>query len=751
MPDAIKSYSTSKYQNDQLGQIVDAMMTAAKDSRKTFERRWYDNNFFDDGHHFRYLSRLDNKIVDLTDSATLWNPMRAIPKASRQIRGMANLLVSQDYIPVIYPEKVNKWEYQDPESFKKAVEVSRQKAKKVGHWVEDKIEEQNIKEQKIPHMVILTAKHGVSYLKIWPDAVEEKLNTVVRDAFDVYVQGSMTELGDLPFMGEGVPRYIAEIKADERFDPEQKKRISPDNKHASSEIKDAYMRYRYGGEFNSAEQSATLIQKEFYIKEYLNDENLPRIKMQQDGDKILKRHIDQMGKVKMGDPVFRQVFAAGNIPLAAQYVNLPDYPYVDYRLEPGPLYQVPLIERFIPQNKSLDMVVSRVERYTHTMVTGSWSVKKGEDQKPNNTAAGQIFNYLTTPPVQNNIAPLPQFVFQFMGLLNSYIQEQGTTLSTLGEVPQGVKAHAAIESLKESEYANLVVATKQLKKTMKNIAMKMLDIADDYFVQPQTVYRTDRGEPTYFDVIGGSALEEREKEGLTNGLTGDEVVLKRDYGVEIDVQSGLGYTKEGKKAAAKELGDWLVQMAQLGLINPEVVKKYTQSMFEEYQFGRTDDVMEAMDSAGLTQQLTEDQMMLVKTAVLEALQEAGEIGQEASDKRIEETKVGVVEALDDTGLIDGKPMNPKDQVEIEKIQQEMKMKQEAHELEMEKMEQEIKLKEEDAEMTRTVKGAQAAQGMSIREREADANMKIKAKTATMMAKSKAEQGSKEQPQKKAKK
>jgi len=162
-------------------------------------------------------------------------------------------------------------------------------------------------------------------------------------------------------------------------------------------------------------------------------------------------------------------------------------------------------------------------------------------------------------------------------------------------------------------------------------------------------------------------------------------------------------------------------------------------MFEEYQFGRTDDVMEAMDSAGLTQQLTEDQMMLVKTAVLEALQEAGEIGQEASDKRIEETKVGVVEALNDTGLIDGKPMNPKDQVEIEKIQQEMKMKQEAHELEMEKMEQEIKLKEEDAEMTRTVKGAQAAQGMTIKERESDANMKIKAKTATMMAKQKVEQ------------
>lgn len=749
MPDAIKSYSTSKYSNDQLGQIVDSMMVSAKDSRKTFERRWYDNNFFDDGHHFRYLNRTDNKIIDLTDSASLFNPMRAIPKASRQIRGMANLLVSQDYIPVIYPERVDKAQYppqqaQDPQTgqmtmqpnpdYQKAIDQSKKKAKQVGHWIEDKIEEQNIKEEKVPHMVILTAKHGISYLKIWPDAIEEKLNTVVRDAFDVYVQGSMTNLEDLPFMGEGVPRYIAEIKADERFDPESLKQISPDNKHASSEIKDAYMRSRYGGEFNQSEQSSTLIQKEFYIKEYLNDDNLPRIKMQEDGDKILKRHTDEMGRPKYGDPILRQVFVAGNIPLRSQYVNLPDFPYVDYRLEPGPLYQVPLIERFIPQNKSLDMIVSRVERLTHVMVTGSWSVKKGEDQKPNNSAAGQIFTYLTTPPVQNQIASVPPFVFNFMELLNSYIVEQGTTMSTLGQVPSGVKAASAIESLKESEYANLVVATKQLKKTMKNIAMKMLDIADDYFVQPQTVYRMERGEPTYFDVIGGSALEERQNQGLMNGLSGEEVPLKRDYGVEIDIQSGLGYTKEGKKAAAKELGDWLVQMAQLQLINPEVVKQYTQALFEEYQFGRTEDVMEAMEDGNVTAQLTEEQLTMVKTAVLEALKEVGEIGEEASKKRIEETKIGTVEALNDTGVIDGKPQNPKDQVEIQKTVQQMKIDQETHDLKMQQMEQDMAIKEEEAEANLGIKNVQAAHAISIKEKQSQASIKNNEKMTKMMAK-----------------
>ena len=76
---------TSHLQSNQMGQVVDDMMTAAKDSRRSYERRWYDNNFFDDGFHFRYLSRSQNKIIDLSERQTIYNPIRAIPKASRQI------------------------------------------------------------------------------------------------------------------------------------------------------------------------------------------------------------------------------------------------------------------------------------------------------------------------------------------------------------------------------------------------------------------------------------------------------------------------------------------------------------------------------------------------------------------------------------------------------------------------------------------------------------------------------------------
>jgi hypothetical protein len=350
--------------------------------------------------------------------------------------------------------------------------------------------------EQIAFMVLLAAKHGISYMKIWPDAKKERIMTAIRDAFDIYTVGNMNELSDTPYLIDAVPKLISEIKANPLFSEEQLMKINPDNKQASSEIKNAYMTSRYSRETN-ADANATLIQKEAFIKEYLCDENMARI--QEQGD---KESAEILEKKKKGDVVLRHIFSAGNITLYDKYTSLPDYPYVDFRFEPGPLYQVPLIERFIPANKSLDMLVSRGERLAHTMVVGTWLKRKGEQFNINNQAGGQVIEYQGTPPVQGQIANIPSFFFDLIGFMQSLIEEQGVTTSTLGKLPSGVKANAAIESLKESEYANLVIADRRLKQTLKRIAEKFLDYADDYFVTPKTVYYLEKGEPQYFDIVG---------------------------------------------------------------------------------------------------------------------------------------------------------------------------------------------------------------------------------------------------------
>src|SRR3990172_11918774 len=362
----VGSYATNKIDSEQIGEIVQNLMTEAKDARRSFERRWYDNNFFDDGYYFRYLSRQQNKIVDLADRSTIYNPLRAIPKSSRQIRGMANLLINQQPFPVVYPEKVNSAAFPpvegiDPQTgqpveqpnpdYEAAVKLAKQMARLSGHWVQEEFDKQNILE-KIALMVILAAKHAVSFMEICPDPVKEEIRTQVFDAFDVYLVGSLTEISDSPFIIKGQKRVIAEIKADERFDPARVEQISPDNRHASSEIKEAYMKARHGGMVNP-EAVASVIEKEYFIKEYLNGENSARLRRQKNGGEILQGREE-------GDVVIRHGFVEGNVNVLDEYVNLPDYPFVDYRFEPGPLYQVPMIERFIPSNKSLDLVFSRL-------------------------------------------------------------------------------------------------------------------------------------------------------------------------------------------------------------------------------------------------------------------------------------------------------------------------------------------------------------------------------------------------------
>lgn len=638
----LDAFSTSKMESRDIGQAVEEMKEMARAQRTSFEKRWYDNNFFDDGYHFRFLSRSTGRIVDLSKKTAIYTPLRVIPKASKQIRGVVNLLTQPDFTPVIFPERISKANFSEEGMFEMARERAKDIAKKAGHWITEEWDTQEIQDWKAPFMGLLTAKHGVSYLQIWPDAVEEAIKTQIYDAFDIYLVGSLTSIYDSPFMIKAVPKLISQIKANESFEEDQVRKINPDNRHASSEIKEAYMSSRFGKE-TKHDSAATLILKEAYIKEYLNGKNIDRIRGQEDGEKILRGR-------KEGDPVIRQVFVAGNVWLRDVYTDLPDYPFVDLRLEPGPIYQVPLIERFKSSNKSLDSVISRLERYIHTMTVGTWLKRKGESFKMNNLAGGQVIEYAGTPPIQGQMASIPQHFFNFITFLNSVMEEQGVTTTTLGKIPKGVKANAAIESLKQSEYSSQTIAIKQMKKAMKGITQKMLEIADNYFVSPKEVAYLEKGEPDYFDVIGQRGIEGRKD--LKIEIPGEAIPIKKDYKVKIEMQNGLGLTVEGKQTAMFKLAEYMRDLAREGYLTPQAVKVVIERLLETYEFGATGEFMEAMEGLEEGMNLTEKQIQQMKVAIAEVLADVSKAGgmpvQEGDqEQRIKEVKTGVAETVRD--------------------------------------------------------------------------------------------------------
>ena len=704
-------------------------MRYASTARRPFERKWYDNQFFDDGYHFRYWSRTANKIVDVSNDTSIYSPMRAIPKASKQIRGVANLLISNDPTPVVYPENINKTAFQNPEEYEQARQQNRQVAKLTGHWIEEEFKNHEISED-LALMVMLAAKHGVSYMQIWPDAVKEKIKTQVYDAFDIYLKGDLNSIYDSPFIIKGIPKTVAEIKANELFNKEALAKITPDNRLASSEIKEAYLKAKQGMHPNP-DVVATLVLKEYFLKEYLGSENRERVR---------SLNADLLKYRKDGDCVIRHGFVAGDVELYDEYLDTYEYPFVDFRFEPGPIYQVPLIERFIPSNKSLDVVVSRVERYINTMVTGFWMKKQGEQFKPTNVAGGVVYEYLSTPPVQGNIAPLPGFVFNFMDLLTNFIEEQGVTTTTLGKIPKGVRANAAIESLKESEYASLAVAQRRLKQTVKRIAQKFLDIADDYFIKPQQVQFLEKGEPQYFDVIGKRAMKLREQAGVP--VEGDVIPLSSEYHVDIEIEAGLGFTKTGKRdAMLKLVGEVFLPLAEKGFLPPQAVKTIVEKVSETYQFGATAELMDSFESdqpqfTEKQQQNLEQTIQIAVAQVMKDLQGSEILPDQKT--RIEETKVGVAEAIKDTGLMDNQLKSPLDEVELESKVKEIQRAEEKHDLEMKKLEQEIENEDEKDETDLALKEAKAMVDMKVKQEQARQAAKLKERQAkNSVSKSKA--------------
>lgn len=630
---------------EKIGSAIEELVGQAVSMRRKHERRWYDNQFFDDGHHFKVISRKTGRVIDTVGKQGGYIE-RAIPRASLQIRGVSNLLYSAEPYPVVYPRRISIEDFRlgngqiDQRAYQQAYDEAKKVARKQGVWLTTEWEEGDL-DLKIVEMMLLAAKHSIAYLQIYTE--KEKLCYDVYDAFDIIVYGDKKSLKDAPFVAKTKSMEIEAIQQDPLFDPAQIKKLQPDNKYATSEVKDAYMRTRFGDKTGDKER-ATIIVKETFLKEHLSDENW-KLAVKKDAGGALE------GKSK-GDMVLRHVFSAGGVSLRDEYINYDTYPFAYFRFEPGPLYQTPLIERFIPQNKSLDVIMTRLEKWVNAMVVGVYQKRKNENFQLSNFAGGQVIEYETTPLTQMNTANVGATPFNVISLLDKYIEEQGATTSALGQAPSGVKSGVAIESLKASEYANLKIATKMLKKTIKTVSELMLERAEKDIMLPQEVTYLEDSEPSYFDVIGKRGFELSEKVGKT--LPTGVVPLSKDLKVRIEIEPGLGLTMEGKRQSMQQIIEFMLKFIEIQAVPMETVKIVIKKFLDTFGFGSTQEFMEAFEEGAQTQGVTEENIMKMKVALIEAMQDAGAVGPEHEQRLVDSTKVGVIEALRDSGMLENK-------------------------------------------------------------------------------------------------
>ncbi len=652
---------TSNASSDEMGQAIEEMVTTAITRRRAHERRWYDNNFFDDGYHFRIVSKKTGRVIDTVNKQSGYVE-RAIPRASRQIRGVTNLLFSAEPYPVVYPKRVSQAEFMDPisgqfnqEAYQQAMETAKNVAKKQGIWLSNNWTEEQELDVKMLDMIIKAMKNSVSWLEVYSDPDKQKIITNVYDAFDVICYGDVDDERKLPFITKACSMSLAEIKSSPIFDPAKVARLQPDNKYATSEVKDAYMRARYGAKVGDG-KNGDLQVKETFIKEFLNDDNWERaVKLGAENGAL-------EGKSK-GDTIMRHVFSAGGVTLKDEYVDYDEYPLIPFRMEPGPLYQVPYIERFIPQNKSVDVVVTRLEKFVNAMVVGVYQKRKGENMQISNIPGGQLLEYETTPMTQMGVSNPGNTPFNVLSMLNQFIDEQGASTSAVNQLPQGVKSGVAIESLKATEYANLKIPTLMLKQTMKRIAEAMLERADKDYLKPVEVSSIEDGEPDYFDVIGERGMKVHEKMG--EKLPEDIVPLSKNTKVRIEIEPGLGLTQDGKRQAMKEISEYMMAMYKEGFLNPEAMQLFTKRFVETYGYGTTTELMESIENGIAGGQMTDNQIKQIQIALVQAMKDAGVIGPSGDKRLVDASKIGTLQSMKDAGLLKGQGKEGANAMEVD--------------------------------------------------------------------------------------
>lgn len=638
-----------------IGKFVEDSNFQAIMRRRAWERRWYNTNWFDDGLHFRVMSKRTGQIIDHVQRYSGFIE-RAIPRASKQVRGIGALLLTPDYYPVVYPENITEEDFRDrittqvnQQAFEQAKKQAKENARKQGIFLQTTWEDELNLELKMMDMILLTAKHGISFLQVYTDPNTKRIKADVHDAFDIIMYGDKRELDDLPFITKAEPWDFKEVMSSELFDEDKKEQLSPDNLYATSEIKEAYMRARYGSKLN-AQNLNTIILRETFIKEYLSDDNW-------DQAKELGEDNGAMEGKSRGDIIMRHPFSAGGVTLKDEYIDYDNYPFAELRFESGYLYQVPLMERFIPLNKSQDIVVTRIEKWINTMVAGIYQVRKGENMIISNIPGGQKVEYEGTPPEQMQITSVGSTPFQFMEMTDKYIEEQGISSNNVSQLPNNI-ANNTIENIQQQEYTNMKFATARLKACVTRIGELCLERGDKDYTKPVEISYKEDNDTKFFSVIGSRGKKTHDKIG--SKLPNDIVTLNRKSKIRIEADKGFGLTQDGRRQAMEALMKEMTQLYQLGFIGSEAMAMLVKRFVEEYGYGSTEELMEAIEK-GVTQgQMSQQQMKQMKVALLSVLQDTKSVGPAANDQLVKSTQVGVLKTLKDVGLIpeaekEGKP------------------------------------------------------------------------------------------------
>uniref|UniRef100_A0A7V3JAE2 Phage portal protein n=1 Tax=candidate division CPR3 bacterium TaxID=2268181 RepID=A0A7V3JAE2_UNCC3 len=539
---------------------VETLWKQLEDARFRYTRQWYINWAFYENNHFVWW-RKSTQTIDRVNPPK-GSVLRAVPKARRQVEGVQNLILSSEPRWVVIPD----------EETKDADEVAR----RVNHFLQEGWQHWNVRDQ-LDELVLYALIYPYSVLEVGFDSLKDDIYVDVYDSFDIALPLNIKDIEEAPYVIKTKIMTKAELEANPDF--ENVSKVIYDNRLAASDMKEARLSDKFAAFKPQYEEFQTVIVKEAWIKERTKD------------------------GIRM-----RVITVAGGQKLREKVYNIHQYPFVVYKPFSGSFYQPAFIEKLIPLNKSLDVFVSQIENFTNVMVRGRYLKHKLSNISRLVNEDGEIVEYDSVPPQPMEIPSLPNFLFVHTNNIEKWIEEAGTTTAALGKVPKGVRAYKAIESLKQSDFANLRVPVMKLQDVVQRLTEKVIDLAATNYLLPKTIYRMgDEDQPDYFKVIG--------EEGLNHPLgrelaeRDNAIVIKKSFRVKASIENALSYTEEGKR-------DTLRELYSAGIIGK-------RTLLEGFKFGNVSEILEeAKEETNISMIETPDFQLLpdeLKQHILEYL------------------------------------------------------------------------------------------------------------------------------------
>jgi hypothetical protein len=553
MPEVYLSKEDNVISADEQERIDTEKIKTLKDYKKRFEPRWYLVDAFWEGFHFTYGTK-DKDGNWLRVPTPKGKTIREIPKAKKQLLSVRNMILKVKQRPVVYPDR----DVLNQMTSKEEKEKAELEAKRKGYYLGWKLNEDMKLGRHLKKLVRFSGMYNAGYIQILNDG--DKKEFAVYDPFDISVYPTISNINDYPCLNKHISIRKRELEQNEVYDQTIVSGLlegTSQGKFSDNMWKQQLMSERYGraptdlipiDEFYEIVED-TAGEKQLVIKTYLGNRQI-RLKPETNLTKI---------------------------PISM-------FCWSDEAL------QTSFFEDIMPINKAYDIIISKLEQKAKKLDTGRIIMQKGEDAKVLTTNDGEIIRWKKFRPEVMQEASVPNAFMEYVARLENDLKEQGVSVAAMTNLPAGVKAWRAIETLKESDYASIGTQMDNLNECMVDITEKLIEMeAADKTVAERVQIPMEKGEADSFQVIGQAGADIYSE--LTNNqpIPEDTVVISDDMILKVEIETDLAYTEQAKKDNIMEMvGAGIVPIeVAIDLLNVGNTKEIMDKLKEQMTMGKS--------------------------------------------------------------------------------------------------------------------------------------------------------------------